>query len=105
MFHEHFGIEKIVLEKVAPKDQMAAMQFFISEGGSPDREFSFINVLFYIDNCGERFMDMQRELHEKIAKAMFDKLSNRDKVQVYEYIEWVEENPKTENIQISKRKN
>jgi hypothetical protein len=92
MFHEHFGIPPEAVQNIPPKEQLRAMPHFSNGGnGSTERPFSLINLMFYLDNCGPKFMDVQTCAHEKIAKAMFNSLSNKDKVQVYQYAEFLEE--------------
>lgn len=92
MFHEHFGVPEESIASIAPKDQLKAMPLFTSLGkGSTEHPFGLVNLLHYMDNCTAKFMDVQTCPHEKIAKAMFASLSNKDKVQVYQYVEFLEE--------------
>lgn len=97
---DHFGLEEGELAKmgIPPKDQLETAKMFLPSdeyrrGRTEhlDQPVTSVGLLHYIDNASPAFMFGQPKSHMKIAKAVFDKLSSSGKVNVFQYIEMIEE--------------
>lgn len=103
--NDHFGIPEKEFKKlgVSIADCIKCLPLFGPSDEHPkykgdfvQRPFSHINLMHYIDNCGQIFMISQKKVGDKIAKAMFDSYDSKKKVQIFSYIDWYEDGDEDE---------
>lgn len=102
MLAEHFGIEESLYKKmtgiVPVKTQMMNMKHFTVDGGMHSPEFGLVNLLYYIDRHGGKFVESKIGVpHHRIANAMYESLTSKDKIFVLQYIEGHESGWKDED--------
>lgn len=89
---QHYGISAPEWEKLSKEvDTMALIkavpEFDPHSHGEP---LNKVSLMHYIDKHGD--FNEGNEQHKKIAKAIFGSLDPKDKVEIFNYLDWRTEN-------------
>lgn len=89
---QHYGLSDAEWEKLSKEvDTMglikAVPEFDPHNHGEP---LNAMSLMYYIDKHGD--FNEGNEQHKKIARAMFGSLDPSDKLEIFSYLEWREEN-------------
>lgn len=78
--------EKLI-ESITTMDLLKAIPEFDPHGTGA--EISKVSLMLYLDRRGD--FSEGKEVHQKIAKAVFNSLDSSDKIAIFEYMEFLEE--------------
>jgi len=88
----HYGLSdeaysNLIASGVTFADMFKAVKFFDPIGSG--LELTKVNLMYYVDAKGD-FNDPPRLPHKKIASAFFESLPIKDKIEIAEYIDYLE---------------